>query len=94
MKKIILLLFLFTGLLAQSQVYNNEWINYSRTYYKFKIGATALFRITQPTLHLLVWEVHQQNNFNSGEMDNRYLYIHLFKQVQWAPQIILSFGEK
>jgi len=37
-------------LLSQSQVYNNEWINYSRTYYKFKVAANGLYRINQPTL--------------------------------------------
>ena len=44
---------LCTGLLAQSQDYNNEWINYNLTYYKFKIGATGLYRISQPTLATL-----------------------------------------
>ncbi len=50
MKKFLLSLLLFTGLLAQSQVYNNEWINYSRTYYKFKVATTGLYRISQTTL--------------------------------------------
>lgn len=50
MKKFLLLLLFFSSLLAQSQTYNNEWINYSQTYYKFKVGATALYRISQPTL--------------------------------------------
>lgn len=53
MKKILLPLLLLTALLAQSQTYNNEWINYSQTYYKFKVGATALYRISQPTLATL-----------------------------------------
>jgi hypothetical protein len=50
MRKLLLPLFLFVSMLAQSQAYNNEWINYSRTYYKFKVGATGLYRISQPTL--------------------------------------------
>ena len=50
MKKILLSIFLFASLLSQSQVFNNEWINYSRTYYKFKVGTTGLYRISQPTL--------------------------------------------
>jgi len=41
---------LLTGLLAQSQTYNNEWINYSQTYYKFKVGVTGLYRINQSVL--------------------------------------------
>ena len=31
-----------TCLLAQ---YNNEWIDYSKSYYKFKVGETGLYRI-------------------------------------------------
>jgi len=30
--------------------YNNEWINYSKTYYKIKIGADGLYRIPYETL--------------------------------------------
>ncbi len=50
MKKLLLPLLLFSVLQAQSQTYNNEWINYNQTYYKFKVGATALYRISQPSL--------------------------------------------
>src|SRR5688572_3908505 len=53
MKKFLLPLLLFTSLLAQSQVYNNEWIDYSKTYYKFKVGATGIYRISQATLNSL-----------------------------------------
>ena len=50
MKKFLLPLLLLTGLWAKSQTYNNEWINYSRTYHKFKIAVTGLYRINQPLL--------------------------------------------
>jgi hypothetical protein len=50
MKRILFLLCILAAFQADSQVYNNEWINYSRTYYKFKLGNTGLARITQPTL--------------------------------------------
>ncbi|MDZ4794884.1 MAG: C25 family cysteine peptidase [Bacteroidota bacterium] len=50
MKKLLLPLLLFTGLLAQSQAFNNEWINYNQTYYKFKVGTTGLYRISKTTL--------------------------------------------
>lgn len=33
-----------------SQVYNNEWIDYNKTYYKFKVGSTGLYRIPQSVL--------------------------------------------
>ena len=51
MKKFLLPLLLITGLLAQAQVYNNEWIDYNKTYYKFKVNTTGLYRISQATLN-------------------------------------------
>lgn len=50
MKKILFFLFLLTGFSVQAQLYNNHWIDYSRPYYKFKVGKTGLYRIQQPTL--------------------------------------------
>src|SRR5258705_10928774 len=51
MKRILLLLLTALSLTAKAQVYNNEWIDYSKTYYKFKVGATGLYRISQSTLN-------------------------------------------
>jgi hypothetical protein len=50
MKRILLVLFILSGLCLHSQVYNNEWIDYSKAYYKFKVGSTGLYRIQQSTL--------------------------------------------
>ncbi len=50
MKRIILFFLLISGLHAGAQSFNNEWIDYSKTYYKFKIGASGLYRINQPVL--------------------------------------------
>jgi hypothetical protein len=50
MKKLLLGLMLITGFIAKAQVYNNEWIDYSKTYYKFKVGKTGLYRISQTVL--------------------------------------------
>ncbi len=50
MKKNLLLLFLLGNICVHAQNYNNEWIDYSKTYYKFKVGADRLYRITQPAL--------------------------------------------
>jgi hypothetical protein len=52
MKRILLCLFIFAGLNAEAQVYNNEWIDYSRTYYKFQLRAltTALHHIDHSVL--------------------------------------------
>lgn len=50
MKKLLLGLLLISGFIAKAQVYNNEWIDYSKTYYKFKVGKTGLYQISQPVL--------------------------------------------
>jgi Peptidase family C25/CARDB len=51
MKNFLLILVLVAfGKIAGAQNYNNEWIDYNKTYYKFKIAATGLARISQPDL--------------------------------------------
>jgi hypothetical protein len=50
MRKIFtLLLILFAGC-AMAQSYNNEWIDFSKTYYKFKVTADGLYRIPASVL--------------------------------------------
>lgn len=51
MKKIsALIAFVMLSITSFAQLYNNEWIDYSKTYYKFKVGATGVYRINQPVL--------------------------------------------
>ncbi|RYY57132.1 MAG: hypothetical protein EOO09_03610 [Chitinophagaceae bacterium] len=50
MKRILLLLLVISSLSASAQGFNNEWIDYSKTYYKFKVGKTGLYRIPQSIL--------------------------------------------
>src|ERR1700743_297728 len=50
MKKLFTLLFLLLALGVTAQTYNNEWIDYSKTYYKFKVGAGGLYCIPPSTL--------------------------------------------
>jgi hypothetical protein len=53
MKRILLILLIaIPGLSATAQTfpYNNEWIDYSKTYYKFYIAQTGLYRISQTVL--------------------------------------------
>ncbi len=49
MKRILLPVFILLTLAGFSQT-TNSWIDYSKTYYKFKVGASGMFRISQPTL--------------------------------------------
>ena len=50
MKRLLPFLFLLVTLQVVAQPYYNEWINYSNTYYKFKIGSTGLYRISSAVL--------------------------------------------
>jgi hypothetical protein len=50
MKRFLLSIFICCAFIAKGQVYNNEWIDFSKTYYKFKVGKTGLYRIAQPAL--------------------------------------------
>ena len=51
MRKILFgITFLLSVVTVCAQTYNNEWINFSQTYYKFKVGGNGLYRISQPVL--------------------------------------------
>ena len=51
MKPIIFCLLILASLSnISAQVYNNEWIDYAKTYYKFKVTTKGLHRISQPIL--------------------------------------------
>ncbi|HEV7620594.1 MAG TPA: hypothetical protein VGO09_02605, partial [Flavisolibacter sp.] len=50
MRKFLFFILLMSGFAAKAQVYNNEWIDYNKTYYKFKVGNDGLYRIPQSVL--------------------------------------------
>ncbi|MEJ7611319.1 MAG: hypothetical protein WKF88_09095, partial [Ferruginibacter sp.] len=69
-KKLLLPVLLFCAFSASAQL-NNSWIDYSKTYYKFKIGSDNLCRIPQSVLnasglgttnadHFQLWKNGQQ----------------------------------
>jgi hypothetical protein len=60
MKKLLLILTLFVVKFGFSQ-YNNEWIDYTKTYYKFKIAATGLYRVNQTALPADIQSTPAQN---------------------------------
>src|SRR5690606_16942288 len=53
MKRILLPLLTMLSIYAGAQAFNNEWIDYNKTYYKFKIVTTGLYRIPQSALAAL-----------------------------------------
>ena len=51
MRKIFFgLLVLLAVTAGAQQRFNNEWIDYAKTYYKFKVGSNGVYRITPATL--------------------------------------------
>ncbi|HXB91040.1 MAG TPA: hypothetical protein VNU72_02075, partial [Puia sp.] len=50
MKKIYTIVLLLSALRLAAQPYGNEWIDYSKTYYKFQVGSTGIYRIPQSVL--------------------------------------------
>ncbi|MCX8019639.1 MAG: C25 family cysteine peptidase [Chitinophagaceae bacterium] len=74
MKKILFFIFtVFVGVFVKAQPfpYGNEWIDYNKTYYKFKLASNGLYRISQPVLaaaglggvpaeHFQLWRNGQQ----------------------------------
>jgi hypothetical protein len=50
MRKILILILILVVGRAIAQPYNNEWIDFSKTYYKFKVTADGLYRIPESVL--------------------------------------------
>ncbi|GAO41200.1 C25 family cysteine peptidase [Flavihumibacter petaseus] len=67
---ILLLVCLVSGYAASAQTYYNEWINFSNTYLKFKIGSDGIYRIPVTLLRANGHEntpVEQFRLFRNGE---------------------------
>lgn len=94
MKKLFTLLLLLAGLSVSAQQYNNEWIRFNQTYYKFKVGKDGLFRIPKTTLD--AWGIGntQVQFLNSGEMGNLFHSILQFNLVHYPPMDTSSSGVK
>ncbi|HEX8678043.1 MAG TPA: hypothetical protein VF700_12540, partial [Segetibacter sp.] len=64
MKKFLVFIFLILATqVAISQSFYNEWIDYNKTYYKFKVGATGLYRINNNDLNAIGLANESAQNF-------------------------------
>jgi hypothetical protein len=52
MRKILIAIFILATVAGKAQL-NNSWIDYNKTYYKFKVSANGVYRINQATLAAL-----------------------------------------
>ncbi|MEI9944358.1 MAG: C25 family cysteine peptidase [Chitinophagaceae bacterium] len=82
MKRILLLLLTMVALKSEAQLYNNEWIDYSKTYYKFKIGSTGLCRISQSTIATLGLGATNADHFQLWRNGQQ---VPIYTSVQNAP---------
>ncbi len=53
MKKLLAIFFILITGNAIAQTYSNSWIDFNKTYYKFKVGTDGLYHINQSTLNSL-----------------------------------------
>jgi hypothetical protein len=92
-KKILLPLFIFIAFGASAQL-NNSWIDYSKTYYKFKIGADNICRIPQSAISAAGIGTTNADNF---QLWRNGVQVRLFTSVTGAPltatDYIEFFGE-
>jgi hypothetical protein len=69
------------------QSFYNEWIDYNKTYYKFKVGSTGLYRINANELTAIGLGNEGAQNFQLWRNGKE---VALFTSVEDT----LSFGEK
>jgi len=50
MKKIFTILLLLAAFVVEAQPYNNEWIDFSKQYFKFKVATNGVYRIPESVL--------------------------------------------
>lgn len=64
MKKLfVFIVLVFFTAVAMSQSYYNEWIDYNKTYYKFKVGSAGLYRINNNDLNTIGLANEPAQNF-------------------------------
>lgn len=94
--KNFLLVFALSGscFFAKAQTYNNEWIDYSKTYYKFSVGATGLHRISQAALTAIGLNNTPAQNFQLWRQGVEIpLYTTVATGVLGTPDYIEFYGQ-
>jgi len=94
MKRILLLLLIAFSLSAGAQMYNNEWIDYNKTYYKFKVATSGLYRISQTALASIGLENTNADHFQLWRNGKQIpLYTSVQNSVFGAADYIEFWGE-
>ncbi len=83
MKKIVFfVVLLLTASVAFAQNYYNEWIDYAKTYYRFKVGRTGLYRINGTSIGAFDLAAQPAQNFQLWRNGKQ---IPLFTSVATGP---------
>jgi hypothetical protein len=95
MKKLLLPFLLLFSFAASAQL-NNSWIDYSKTYYKFRIGADNVYRISKATLDAT--GIAATTNADNFQLWRNGVQVRLYTSVSGAPlgasDYIEFWGEK
>ncbi len=95
MRKIFFFFLLLIASKLVAQPLNNEWIDYSKTYYKFKVGKTGLYRINQATLASINLQNISANQFQLWRNGKQVvLYTSIATGVFGANDYIEFWGDK
>jgi hypothetical protein len=96
MKKLLAVILVSTAFIAaKAQSYRNEWIDYSKTYYKVKIGQTGSYQITGATLSSLGLGSVNANNFRLYRNGQQVpLYTSVVNVPLGAADFIQFWGER
>jgi hypothetical protein len=81
LKKLFLLILIFNSFTVVAQ-HNNSWIDYNKTYYKFKVGSDNLLRISQSALNAIGLSTVNANHFQLWRNGKQ---VRLFTSVSNAP---------
>ncbi len=93
MRKIFTLILIWIAGSAVAQPYNNEWIDFSKTYYKFKITADGLYRIPASVLASAGLAAGRRQRFINFSQRRRSTHLHICKQWSLVNHMtILNFG--
>ncbi|MDI9366040.1 MAG: C25 family cysteine peptidase [Flavobacterium sp.] len=94
MRKILTIIILLFAAKLVAQPINNEWIDYSKTYYKFKVGKTGLYRIRQTDLPaaLQTTDANQFQLWRNGKQVT--LYTSVANAVLSSTDYIEFWGER
>ena len=94
MRKFFTLLFSLQVCLLWAQQYNNEWINYNQTYYKFTVGAQVYTAFRNQSLTMRESAEPMFSFLSCGEMEHLFGFIRRYPTGHCQQMVTWSFGAR